>query len=83
MNKKDKKWLAVMILYILMIFFTHSYMSIYRYHDWVDPQRPRSDSSNLKLILGSLAWPVYWTSRFTTYLVEEVPKLSIKVKINE
>ena len=76
MSKSDKCALACILLYILMGFVTNSYVNVYRYNDW---EKIENSDVDAKVGLSSVFWPVYWTSRLTTYMVENIPNISIKI----
>lgn len=59
-----------------MGFLTNSYVTIHRYKDW---QKIEHSDVDARVLLSSIFWPVYWTSRLTTCMVENIPNISIKV----
>jgi hypothetical protein len=68
--------------YLAMCFLTNSYINEYRMDDWIENDHGKNKSIHsmdcwISGHAAALLWPVYWTSRLSTYVVKEAPKVKI------
>ncbi len=77
--------------YILMMFFTNAYCQVHRWDEWyrqvereqvnqygrvIDTQP--TTIARTKIVCATAAWPVYWASRASLYLVKQWPAVEVK-----
>ena len=78
MNKKQTLAIAV---YVAGMFFTNSYCLIYRWNDWLRPERYYVDeTAKVRTTLATAFWPIYWTSRGCTALVQSAANVEFCIK---
>jgi len=79
----DKNIFKCIILYIFIGFMTHSYTIKYIYDDWLREYKSINgeyfavDKTRNDCILSGVLWPMYWTSRGTSFLVDKLGEVKI------
>lgn len=70
---------CALFVYIAGGFLTNAYCQVYRWDDWVYRYFDRygnfcvrDDSATQNTLWATIAWPVYWASRISFWIVEEI-----------
>lgn len=64
------------VMYVVMMFLTNAYCQVHRWKDWSN-----SDDRNIPVVMtgfATVAWPVYWMSRGSIYVVKKWPAVELK-----
>lgn len=68
------KYITLLVFYILMMFFTNSYIVTYRWEEWASKDSWDAGGNAAAATVASTAfWPIYWTGRASLWLVSHPP----------
>lgn len=73
-----KKADCLIAAYIVMMFFTNAYCQVHRWKDWAGKFETH-ETAAFMTGCATVAWPVYWVSRGTIYLVKQWPTVEVKL----
>jgi len=62
-----------LFVYVAGAFLTNAYCRSYRWPFW----RNGSDAEFIYTFFATFLWPVYWLARASTWLVENIPRITL------